>query len=716
MTKAITAVALSSIAAANFAITANCASPAGNDWPSYGGDVAGTHYSTLEQITRKNVGQLKQVWQFETPDPGSLESTPLIADGTMYVLSPKQKVIALDAATGKQKWVFDSGVGTNGASRGLAYWTDGKETRLFSAVASYVYAINAADGTVIKDWGDHGRIDLRENLPGSRPGLAVSISSPGVVYRDLLILGARVGETTPAAPGDERAFDVHSGKLRWAFHTVPLPGEPGSETWPADARATQGGANAWSGSIVDTDRGIVFIGTGAPADDFYGVNRPGNNLYGNCLIALDANTGRLLWYFQATHHDLWDSDFAAPPALLTVNHNGRRVDAVAATNKFGFIYVFDRVTGESLFPIVEANVPASTVPGERASPTQPVPTLPKPLVKRTLARDEVTHRTPAMHAWAQQQWDTFLGTTEPFTPLSIDKQTLVAPGWKGGVEWGGMSVDPQKGIMYTNVNNVFSLGSLADATAYRQSGQGERAYREQCQVCHGDKLQGTPPAIPSLVGVAERLPLEQIGTVIQNGRGQMPGFTGLQPAAINNLVSFITVGRDAPGGPPPRGGGGGAGGPSGNTNKYMFTGYRYFTDPEGYNAGPFPWGTLVAVDLNTGKYLWSVPYGEITELADKGLTKTGSDSHGGSILTATGVLFTGGSESDLKFRAYDSANGKMLWTGSLPGHGAATPATYAVNGKQYVVIATSPARGGAVARPGDPAPVTAGTYVVFALP
>jgi quinoprotein glucose dehydrogenase len=688
---------------------------AGNNWYSYGGDSGGTHYSTLKQITKSNVGQLKEAWRFVTPDAGSTEATPLIVNGTMYVLSARQKVIALDAVTGKQKWIFDSGDGVNAATRGLAFWTDGKESRLFSAVASYIYAINAADGTAIKDFGEGGRIDLRKNLDNTPANITFSISSPAVIYKDMLIIGARVSENTPSAPGDERAFDVHTGKLRWTFHTIPAAGEPGAETWPANARESLlGGANAWAGSIVDTARGIVFIATGSPGDDFYGVHRAGNNLFANCVIALNANTGKLLWYFQATHHDLWDSDFAAPPVLLTVNSNGKRVDAVAATNKFGFVYIFDRVTGKSLFPIVETKVPASTVPGEMPSETQPIPSLPKPLAKQTLARDEVTNRTPEMRAWAQQQWDTLLGTTRVFTPLSVDKNTLISPGWKGGVEWGGMSADPEKGILFANVNNVYSLGTLADASTYRQAGQGERAYRQQCQVCHGAEKQGTPPAIPSLVDVDKRLSNEDIAGVIQKGRGGMPGFSTLQGPALTNLISYLTTGKDSlnAGGRP--GGGGGGGPQKAVPNQYMFTGYRYFSDPEGYNAGGYPWGTLNAIDMNTGKYLWTVPFGEHTELAAKGLTDTGAGSHGGTILTSTGVLFAGGSEYDLKFRAYDSATGKVLWTGQLPGHGAATPATFAVNGKQYVVIAASPARG-ARAGNGD-STATGATYVVFALP
>jgi glucose dehydrogenase len=688
------------------------ASLAGENWASYGGDAGGTHYSSLKQITRENIGKLKEVWRFVTPDPGSVETTPLIVDGTMYVVSSQQKVSALDAATGNLKWTFNSGIGTRGPNRGLTWWSDGKESRLYTAVASYIYALNPKDGSVITGFGDNGRIDLRANLRGNPEDNAYHTTSPPVIYKDLLILGGRVSETTPASPGDERAYDVRTGKMRWVFHTIPLPGEPGSETWPSDARDTQGGANSWAGSIVDTQRGIVFIGTGSPADDFYGVNRRGNNLYANCIVAIDANTGKKLWYFQATHHDLWDSDFAAPPILLTVNRNGKRVDAVAATNKMGFVYIFDRVTGEPLFPIVETKVPASTVPGEFASPTQPIPSLPAPLNKQTLGRDEVTSRTPEVHAWAQQQYDTFLGAMQPFTPLSIDKMTLVGPGWKGGVEWGGMTADPDKGILYANVNQVFSLGSLADASTFRARGQGERVYRQQCMVCHGAERQGTPPAIPSLVDVGKRLSLEQITEVIQKGRNGMPPFTGLNGAMAANIASYLATGSDATAS--------GSEQSSANSNrpKYVFTGYRYFYDPDGYPAGPTPWGTLSAIDMNTGKYLWTVPFGEYPELAAKGMD-TGTGSHGGSILTATGVLFTGGAEEDSKFRAYDSRTGKILWYGELPGSGIATPATYSVNGKQYVVIASSPRRGGGgVTMQNGQADIASlnATYVVFALP
>ena len=685
------------------------AAAAGENWPSYHGDEAGTHYSKLTQITRSNIAGLKEAWRFVTPDPGPVQSTPLVVDGVMYVVTARQKIVALDATNGKVKWTFDSGIGTGNPTRGLAYWSDGRERRLFASVASYLYAIDAETGSSISSFGDQGKIDLRANLRGAPEDNVFAATTPPVVYKDLLIVGGRVAETTPASPGDERAYDVRTGAMRWSFRTVPEDGEPGAETWPAGARRSQGGANAWAGSIVDIKRGIVFIATGSPSDDFYGVNRPGDNLYSNCVIALDANTGKKLWHFQAVKHDLWDSDFAAPPVLLSVNRNGKRIDAVAATNKWGFIYVFDRVSGESLFPIIDKPVPKSSVPGEVTSPTQPFPQLPRPLARQTLERSEITGRTPALRDWARNEYDSFLGATQPFTPLSIDRPTLVAPGWKGGVEWGGITADPERGIIYANVNNAYSLGTLAEAASYRQSGQGERTYRAQCMICHGSERKGAPPAIPALVDIGSRLTAEQMTEVILRGRGRMVGFPSLSPSAVTNVISYLTSGRDAVADNSRRGGSAGA-----NT-KYVFTGYKYFTDPEGYPAGPTPWGTLSAVDLNTGSYLWTVPYGQYTELAAKGLKDTGSDSHGGTVLTATGVLFAGGSENDLKFRAYDSANGKMLWEGALPGHGVATPATYSVNGKQYVVIAASPRRSAGVDTNSGPS-IDSATYVVFALP
>jgi len=676
-------------------------STAGDDWPSYFGDPGATHYSSLEQITRENVNQLEEAWRYEAPDPGRVQTTPLVIDGTMYVVSPRQKVIALDAATGKEKWIFDSGIGVEAAVRSVSWWREGTESRLFSAVSHYIYAINPADGTAIKSFGNNGRIDLRENLRGDPENESYHATSPGVVYKDLYILGGRVTEATPSSPGDQRAYDVRTGELRWTFHTVPMAGEPGAETWPEGARETQGGNNAWGGTSVDTELGIVFIGTGSPSDDFYGGERPGDNLYGDCIIALDANTGEKLWHFQAVHHDLWDMDFPAPPTLLTVTRDGKKVPAVVAANKAGYVFIFDRVTGEPLFPIIEQEVPAvSTVPGEVPSPTQPIPTLPAPLNRLTLSRDEVTDRTPEMRAWAQIEYDNILGAQQPFTPPSVDKPTMVIPGWKGGAEWGGITADPDNGIIYINVNNWISVATLADTAAFKQSGEGARTYRAQCMGCHGDPREASA-ALFSLVGVDQRLSEEEMADVITNGRGVMPGYPLLQAPTVTNIISYITSGEDsvAPARLRNR---------SSNT-KYVFTGYDYFYDPEGYPAWQTPWATFNAINMNTGKYLWTVPFGEYEELAEQGLTNTGSENHGGSVLTSTGVLFAGGTWKDRKFYAYDSANGEILWAGLMPGYDRATPATYAVDGKQYVVIAGNPKRNSG----GEYGLVT---YVAFALP
>ena len=664
--------------------TAAATAGAGENWASYFGDAGGTHYSRLTQITRENVGQLREAWRYETPDPGSLQTTPLVVDGTMYVVSPSQKVIALDAATGNEKWVLDTGVGVDAAVRSLTWWSDGTESRLFSAIHHYMYAINPADGTVITSFGDEGRIDLRAKLRGAVEEEAYHATSPASIYKDLLILSGRVSEATPASPGDLRAYDVRTGELRWTFHTVPMAGEPGAETWPEGARETQGGSNAWGGSIVDTELGIVFIATGSAADDFYGGERLGDNLYSNCVIAVNAETGEKLWHFQAVRHDLWDADFPAPPVLLTVTRDGKRVDAVAAANKAGFLYIFDRVTGEPLFPIVETEVPTvSSVPGEVPAPTQPFPALPAPLNRQTLGPDELTTRTPELNAWARIEYRNLLGTMQPFTPLSVGKPTAVIPGWKGGAEWGGITADVDKGIIYINVNNWVSLGTLADTAAYRDSGEGERAYRAQCMGCHGEPNEESSAMI-SLAGIAERRSNEEMEETIRNGRGVMPGFPLLGPTAVTNVVSFITTGKDSvePARLRQR---------TSNT-QYVFTGYDYFYDPEGFPAWAPPWSTFNAIDMNTGEYLWTVPYGEYEELAAQGMTGTGAENHGGSVLTATGLLFGGGTEKDRKFYAFDSANGDILWTGMLPGFDRATPAVYAVDGKQFVVIAANPPR------------------------
>ena len=376
-------------------------------------------------------------WSFDSQEEGGLQSTPIVVEGVLYGITPTQKVFALDAATGKLFWKFDSGIKGTQPDRGLAYWAQGKDKRILVGVMNFVYALNATTGRPIASFGRHGRIDLRENL-GREPATAqsVDLTSPGMVYQDLLIVGGRNPETLPSPPGNVRAFDVRTGKLRWSFHTIPHPGEFGYDTWPRDAWKTAGAANNWAGMTVDARRGIVFVPTGSAVPDFYGADRVGDDLFANCLIALNAQTGERIWHFQAVRHDIWDRDFPAAPVLLTVKRDGKDIDAVAQTTKQGFVYLFDRTNGAPLFPIEYHKYPASAVPGEVAAAEQPLPMLPAPYARQVLSEDLLTNRTPEVHQWAVKKFRTLVSDGQ-FVPLSVGKDTVVFPGFDGGAEWGG---------------------------------------------------------------------------------------------------------------------------------------------------------------------------------------------------------------------------------------------------------------------------------------
>ena len=492
------------------------------DWPVYGGSERQDRYSSLKQINRTNVAQLKVAWTFDTHETGGLQTNPLVIGRTLFGFTPSQKVIALDGATGKRLWTFDDGTRGLQPTRGLTYWTDGKQSILFAGLTSYLYALDPATGRPIKSFGEDGRIDLRRDLdePNIKESFA-AMTTPGVIYKDSIILGFREPETKPALRGDIRAYDVRTGKLRWSFHTVPHPGETGYETWPADAWKYTGAANNWTGMSLDAKRGIVYAPTGSAVDDFYGADRVGNDLYADTLLALDASSGKLLWHFQGVHHDIWDRDFPSPPTLLTVHSDGRKVDALAQTTKQGFLYLFDRTTGKSLFPIEEHSFPPSNVPGEKASPTQPVPTMPLPFARQRLTADMLTTRTPEAHAYAVDQFATFRSEGQ-FIPFSVDKQTIVFPGFDGGAEWGGSAVDVKTGVLYVNASEMAWTGGL---TANKPGGDlGFDVYQSQCSSCHGGERRGFPPAFPSLVDIDKRLTPAQITTVIQNGKGRMPSF------------------------------------------------------------------------------------------------------------------------------------------------------------------------------------------------
>jgi quinoprotein glucose dehydrogenase len=664
-----------------------------HDWPAYGGSAENTHYSTLAQINRNNVKQLGVAWTFDTGEPGGLQTSPIVVDGVLYGLTPSQKVFALDAATGKLLWKFDSGIPGTQPDRGLAFWGEAKQRRVLVGVMNFLYALDAATGKPVAGFGKDGRIDLRDDLGRDPAAQSVYLTSPGVVYKDLLIVGGRNPETLPAPPGNIRAYDVRTGKLRWSFHTIPHPGEFGYETWPKDAWKTSGAANNWTGMALDPKRGIVYVPTGSAAADFYGADRAGDDLFADCLLALNAETGERIWHFQAVRHDLWDRDFPSPPTLLAVKRAGQRVDAVAQTTKQGFVFLFDRRNGQPLFPIAYRDYPPSDVPGEVAARQQGLPMKPAPYARQLLTEDLLTNRTPEAHAWAVEQFRKFRSEGQ-FVPLSVGKDTVVFPGFDGGAEWGGSAVDVETGILYVNANDVAWTGALSENSA---EGGPRALYLDQCSLCHGDKLEGSPPAMPSLVGVGERLGPQEIGGTIKNGKGRMPGFPNLSDDQRSALVIYLVSGESkelaSTGSPPPM-------------MKYRLTGYHKFLDPEGYPAVAPPWGTLNAIDLNTGDYVWRIPLGEYPALTE-GQKETGTENYGGPIVTAGGLLFIGATNFDRKFRALDKSTGALLWEATLPFSGNATPATYEVNRRQFVVIA---AGGGK-----DPRSPSGGVYVAFAL-
>jgi quinoprotein glucose dehydrogenase len=670
------------------------------DWPAYGGH-DGTHYSSLSQINRDNVKNLAVAWKYDTGEVGGIEANPIVVGKVLYTTTPGRSVIALDAATGKLIWKFESDLEGGVLSRGVSYWSDGHQSRIFAGARNYLYALDATTGKVIPGFGEQGRIDLRKGLRDPHEQQSVELTTPGSIYKDLIIVGGANPETHPAPPGDIRAFDVRTGALRWTFHTIPRPGEYGYDTWPKDAWKNAGAANNWTGMTVDVNRGIVYVPTGSAVYDFYGGDRLGNDLFADSLIALDAATGKRIWHFQGVHHDLWDRDFPAPPALVTVTHAGQRVDAVAQTTKSGLLYVFDRTTGKSLFPIKELPFPKSDVPGEVTSPTQPFPTLPVPYTQQSTTVDTLTNRTPEAHAWAVKQFTSMIGGGQ-FVPPSVDKLTVDMPGFAGGGEWGGVAVDPSTGVLYVNANDTAWLIGL---TVPPPAGSlGEKVYQSQCSGCHGVNRAGSPPAIPALEGIEGILTDQEIAGVIRQGRGRMPPFNSLTDEQVQAVVRYLTR---APGEEerPRRAA-------SGEEVKddmpYKGMGFRRFTDPEGYPATAPPWGTLSAIDLNTGQYLWKIPFGTYPELVAKGMADTGSDNYGGPVVTDGGLLFIGASVFDEKFHAYDKTTGTLLWETALPFAGLATPSTYMVNGKQYVVIA---AGGGQSSRK-----PSGGVYVAFALP
>jgi len=654
-------------------------------WPVNGGP-DNIRYSPLKQITPQNVGHLREAWRFDSHDEfqgSEMQANPIVVDNVAYLTTPKMRVVALRAASGRKVWSYDPNPASarprRVRNRGVTVYQD----RVFFTNAHELIALDRKTGKPIASFGDNGRVDLRQGLGRPAESLSVSASSPGVIFEDMIVLGSTVPETLPGSPGHIRAYDVKTGKLRWIFHTIPQPGEYGYDTWPKDAWQVSGGANAWAGLVVDAQLGMVFAATGSASFDFYGANRLGDNLFANCVLALDARTGKRVWHFQSIRHDVWDYDFPAAPSLVTVNRNGRKVAAVAQITKTGYVYVFDRKTGEPLFPIEYRKVPASTVDGEKLSEVQPYPVKPPPYARQILTEDMLTDRTPEMHAAVLERFRK-INSKGIFYPPTTEG-TVIFPGFDGGGEWGGAAFDPETSLLYVNSNELPWVLRLVPRDQ-------KSAYLANCASCHRDDRAGTPPSFPSLVDIGARRSKEEIVKVVREGAGRMPGFASLGNEAVNAIVDFLLTGKETPAGADP------------NWLKYRSDGYNMFLAPDGLPAITPPWGTLNAIDLDKGEIRWKIPLGEIPK---SGLKNTGSDNYGGPVVTASGLLFIAATNFDKKMRAFDKATGKLLWEAELPAAGNATPSVYSVKGKEYVVIVCGGGKNGAP---------SGGSVVAFALP
>ncbi len=707
------------------------------DWEIYGGNNAGNRYSPLTQINTENVKDLQPAWTYDTgenndPDErgADIQCQPIVIRGILYGTTPLMKLFAINAANGEQIWKFDpfAEPGKQPKShplRGVAYWEDGDDKRILYAVGSVLYAINAGTGEKVSSFGNNGEVDFHEGLGGKEvfghevKDLGIKMTAPGIIFKDLLITGSSVSESGDAPPGYIRAFNVKTGSLAWVFHTIPLPGEYGYETWPKDAYKKIGGANCWAGMVLDEKRGIVYAGTGSPSVDFYGGDRKGQNLFANCIIALNAETGKRVWHYQTIHHDLWDRDLPCQPNLVTVMHKGKKVDALAQATKDGLLFLLNRDNGAPLFPVNEVPVPtAPALPGEQPWPTQPVPVKPAPFSLQELTENQITDRTPEAHEYVSYRFRNSRRGNK-FNPPSLEGSLYLGLG--GGAEWGGNATDPS-GILYLNANNMLWFIQMRDKQQdiHAASTRGEALFNASCYVCHGgtDKKKAVASGsqeFPNLANVNMRLSREQINDLLASGRGRMPSFQHISTNDREAIVDFLLKKDnkepkkpEAPGGVhsamPDVAESSQAGFPY--VPRFQSNGINQFRDPDNYPAVKPPWGTLSAIDLNSGEYLWQVPLGEYPALAAKGIPTTGTENHGGPVVTAGGLLFIAATY-DEKLRAFDKNTGKILWEYKLPAGGFATPATYMVNGKQYVVIAAGGTR--YKLKPG-------GSYVAFALP
>lgn len=695
-------------------------------WSAYKADASSTSYSPLDQINKNTVSQLEIVWIHKFQDApegsrsGNSESNPIIIDDVMYSMSARHRVYALNASTGEEVWSFDpfDGARGGGVGRGVTYWESGNDKRILFTAGDNLFALNAGNGELIEGFGVNGRVSMNIGMRGDPEKISVIPTSPGIVFQDLLILGNEVSELYGAEPGHIRAYNIKNGTLEWTFHTIPQPGEVGYDTWPKDAWKYAGGANNWGGMSLDEKRGMVFLSTGSPTYDYYGADRIGENLFGNSVVALDASTGKYKWHFQTVHHDLWDYDLAAPPNLVTVIHDGKKIDAVAQTSKLGFVYVFNRDTGEPLFPIEERLVPASDIPGEEAYPTQPFPLKPAPYARHSITVDDISNYSTGSHDSLLSRFKSFR-YEGLFTPPSL-QGTFMIPGSRGGSSWGGGAIDPESGILYVRSNDspeIATMKKVEQNSSTDQSvySQGEALYATYCVSCHKADRNGDEQGNPSLVALEKRMKKEDVLNKIRTGGGEMPSFASIVSGKEEAIIAYLFDNNSSSARPSREEmllkeiGGNEAANQviteKIKEDKYLnLTAYGQFSDNQGRPGIKPPWGKIHAIDLNTGEYEWSVPLGNLPELQGEGAAETGTGGSGGPMVTKGGLVFIGGTR-DKKFRAFDKNTGEKLWEVTLPAVANANPCTYWSKGKQYIAISV-----------GGDADNPAGYIMAFALP
>ena len=658
------------------------------NWNEYNGDGARSHYTELGQLTKENVGRLRVAWTYSSVGVDSvlngtqMQCNPIVIDGILYGVSANTQVFALDAATGKELWkthINDNG-GTT--SRGVTYFTDGKQKRIFFGAGKWLYAIDAETGALISQFGNDGKIDLKEGITRPNADNYVTSNTPNTIYKDLIVVGARVAEEETALLGDIRAFNVYTGKLVWTFKTIPEPGQPGYDTWyPANPRKRIGAANCWAGMAIDRERGIVYAPTGSAAYDFFGGNRKGDNLFANCLLALDAASGKLLWHFQFVHHDIWDRDPPAPPNLVTVVRNGVKTDAVAQITKQGFVFVFDRVTGKPIFEIVEKKTRTDAIAGEYPSATQPFPVKPEPFTRQVFNEADFSPFVADRDSLVKLLRSSRHGSS--YIPVGRD-MTIFFPGTDGGAQWGGAAAD-KEGILYVPAKQlpVYTTLTNVEKRVANEPVTSKTLYVNRCASCHGEDRKGNHDgSYPSLVNIDKKYTASAILQILEKGRGMMPSFshislqerTAIVDLVMNKASANVTFSSKN------------STGDEGDRSPYQHTGYNRWYDRNGYPVSNPPWGTLTAIDLNSGEQKWQVPLGEYDSLTKKGIPPTGTDNYGGPLVTSSGLIFIGASR-DERIRAFDKANGRILWQATLPAAGYASPSSYSIKGKQYVVIA-----------------------------